>query len=336
MQEVRILGVGSPLVDALVHVTEDFIERVPGDKGGMELVEHSMLDDLLERHDAEVHHQPGGSAANTLLGLAKLGMACAFVGKLGQDELAKFYEEELCDAGITAEGIKYCERTSTGRCLSMITPDSQRTMRTHLGAAQNLLPEDIFATDFVGFTHTHVEGHLLHNPKLVDRILRCAKEAGCRVSFDLGSFEVVQENQEHLHELLDKYVDMVFANEDEARAYSGSDDPEKALDKLSKHCEIAAVKLAEKGCWLKRGEKKVHVSALEAKSIDSTGAGDLWAVGFLYAYYQGYSLEACGRAGSLLGARVVEQMGAMLPDQEWESIKENLHEPEYRNGNAGV
>lgn len=325
-QDIRILGIGSPIVDALAHVSDDFLHSIPGEKGGMDLVEASMIEDILEKHDDAVHRAPGGSASNTIVGLAKLGIATAFLGKLGKDDLAQFYEEQLCDAGVDIEGIKYCEVSPTGHCLSLITPDAERTMRTHLGAACGLVPADIHVDDFAGFTHAHVEGHLLHDPILLETILSCAKQAGCTVSYDLGHYEVVKDKREHLEAMLDKYVDMAFANEDEAKAYAGSDDILMALDKLATHCDISAVKLGPKGCWVQSATERVRVEAIPTEAVDSTGAGDLWAVGFLYAYYRGGDLEACGRAGSLLGAKVVEQIGAMIPDHHWENLKEKLHD----------
>lgn len=333
---VRILGIGSPLVDALAHVSDEFVHSVPAEKGGMQLVENSLIQDIIERHGAPLHQAPGGSAANTIVGLAKLGIACAFLGKLGKDDLANFYEDRLSSSGVDLGNIKYCERFPTGRCLSLVTPDAERTFMTHLGAACQLLPEDIHPTDFIGYSHVHVEGHLLHNEALVEKILRCAHEAGCKISYDLGHFEVVQEKLSYLEELIDTFVDMVFANEEEANAYGKSTDLLVALDKLASHCNIAAVKMGSEGSWIQQGDKRVHVKAEPARALDTTGAGDFWSVGFLWAHYWGLSLEECGYAGSLLGAAVVERIGALLPDEEWLRLKEKLYGLKYCDKHSGL
>lgn len=330
----RILGVGSPLVDALAHVSEEFLSQIPGNKGSMELIEHSLVQDILNNHRGSVTQAPGGSAANTILGLAKLGIACAFIGKLGKDDLATFYKDQLIEAGVEISGIKYCETSPTGRCISLITPDTERTLRTHLGAACNLQADDIYPSDFADFTHVHIEGHLLHNDQLLDKVLLCAHEADCTISYDMGNFDIVTQKRSKLRDLLSQYVDMVFANEQEAEAYGESDKIEQTLELLSSCCAITAIKIGAEGSWIQDKNERIHIPAFPAQAVDSTGAGDLWAVGFLWAYYQGHSLKDCGRAASLLGASVVEQIGAMIPDLHWERIKEQLNEPKYTNKNA--
>ncbi len=290
----------------------------------MEVVEHAHIEEIVGRNAGEIFNESGGSAANTIVGLSRLGISCTFLGKLGRDELGKYYHSKFSESGVCTNRFKYCDVSPTGRCLSMVTPDTERTCRTFLGAAMTLSPDEISVEDFAGCTHAHLEGYKLFNRDLALKILACVKEAGCTVSLDLASFEVVHANQDILDHLLSEYIDIVFANEDEAKAYCGSDDPEDALRRLSEHCDVCAVKVGAKGAYLKRGNEVATVSAESVKAVDTTGAGDLWAAGFLYGHYQGWDLENCGRVGSVLGASVVQQLGAIIPDTEWQEIKQRI------------
>ena len=321
--QIQIIGVGSPLIDSLMTVTDSFLSTVPGEKGGMELVEFEHIDEITRNSDNKIVHASGGSAANTIIGIAKLGMNCTFLGKLGNDSHATLYAQQFSDTGVCTQRFKYCSISPTGRCLSMITPDSQRTCRTYLGAAMNLKPEEISVEDFSDCTHAHLEGYKLFNRALADRILRCAKDAGCSISLDLASFEVVRSNHDILDGILDEFIDIVFANEDEASAYSGSD-PLDGLNQLSEHCEVAAVKLGPDGAYIKRGKDTVRVRTPTVDAVDTTGAGDLWAAGFLYGYFNGFGLEASGEVGALLGSTVVQHVGAMIPDEHWPGIRQHV------------
>ena len=321
---IQIIGIGSPLIDSLMHVSESFLLEVSGQKGGMELVDFEHIEELVQKTEDEVVHASGGSAANTIIGLSKLGMNCTFLGKLGNDNHAALYAEQFSSAGVCTRRFKYCDASATGRCLSMITPDSQRTCRTFLGAAMNLEPHEITVDDFMNCTHAHLEGYKLFNQDLANQILRCAKDAGCSISLDLASFEIVRTNRDILDRLLDEYIDIVFANEDEAKAYCGSDDPLVGLQKLADHSEIAAVKVGRDGAYIKRREEVVKIDTPVVNAVDTTGAGDLWAAGFLYGFFNGFDLRSCGIAGSILGSTVVQEIGAMIPEELWPGIQERV------------
>lgn len=321
---VKILGIGSPIVDVLVNVTDEFIGDIKGAKGGMELVDTSMLNGILERTGKKGIRVPGGSAANTIVGLAKLGMATAFLGKIGNDREGGFYKSFFAGAGVDISRFKLNETMPTGRCLSLITPDAERTMRTDLGAAATLSPKDILTGDFADITHVHLEGYLVFNEALICHILKLAKNASCIVSLDMASFEVVKASMKILPELLRRYVDIVFANEHEAETFCGSNDPEKGLQALSEYCKIAAVKLGEDGALIQSGDRKVKVKAERVHDIDSTGAGDLWGAGFLYGLLKGKPFELCGRYGSILGAEVVKVVGTSIPENRWRIIRRRI------------
>ena len=322
--QIQIIGIGSPLIDSLMHVSESFLLEVPGEKGGMELVAIEHIDELVRKSENDIIHASGGSAANTIIGLSKLGMNCTFLGKLGNDDHANFYVQQFSGAQVCTQRFKYCGMSATGRCLSMITPDSQRTCRTYLGAAMNLKPHEITVDDFANCNHAHLEGYKLFNQDLAKRILECAKDAGCSISLDLASFEVVRGNHDILDHLLDEYIDIVFANEDEAKAYCGSDDPIVGLHELAEHCEVAAVKLGPDGAYIKRQEDVVKVDTPVVNAVDTTGAGDLWAAGFLYGYFNGFDLKSCGIAGAILGSTVVQETGAMIPEKHWSGLQERI------------
>ncbi|MCH2205145.1 MAG: adenosine kinase [Lentisphaerales bacterium] len=321
----RIIGVGSPLVDILSQVPHEHIDTIDGDKGGMQMVEFDQLQKLIS--DAGDHElAPGGSAANTVLGLLELGFDGAFLGKLGKDERGQFFTDSFTKAGGKLDSFKYCEETPTGTCLSLVTPDAERTLRPFLGAAANIGTHEVSAADFNDHDHVHIEGYLLFNRDLAVHTLKAAKEAGCTVSVDLASFEVVLANKDILAELLAEYVDMVFANEEEAKAWCDSEDPHVALDSLKEYCDVVAVKLGADGAWVQHGDEKVFVDAHKVDAIDTTGAGDLWASGFLYGHFSGFGPEKSAKLASKVGAEVVQIMGATIPQDGWSRIREVLNE----------
>ena len=320
-----VIGVGSPIVDLIAEVSDELLRSIPGKKGGMELIDSAAMVSILRSLDREPVRAPGGSAGNTAFALARLGMTCAFLGKLGDDEDGAYYRDAFRQAGGDCSRFKMDRTAPTASCISLVTPDSERTMRTHLGAAMNLAPGEIAVDDFRGCRHAHIEGYLLFNRELLMAVLDAAKEAGCTVSLDLGSFEVVETAKDLLPGILDRYVDIVFANEDEAACFCGSRDCTVGLASLSKYCAVAAVKKGKDGAWLSGDCGAVHVPAVQVEAVlDTTGAGDLWAAGFLYGYLGGHSLSTCGRFGAILGAEAVQCMGAALPEGRWKYIVETF------------
>jgi len=228
------------------------------------------------------------------------------------------------EARVETDAFKIHEREGTGSCLSFVTPDSQRTMRTFLGASATLKPDEITRADFDECTHAHIEGYLLFNEELMIAVLQKAREAGCTVSLDLASPEVVRAKHIMLPGLLREYVDMVFANEDEAAAFAGTADEKEAHDKLSAFCPLAAVKVGARGSLIKTEDDVVLIPAKHVHAVDTTGAGDLWAAGFLYGLLSGRDAAESGRIASHTGAAVVEEVGAAVPDAVWIRLKQDL------------
>ncbi|WPJ95291.1 adenosine kinase [Coraliomargarita algicola] len=316
-----IIGIGSPIVDAIAPVEESFIAQIDGAKGGMVLVDAPTISGLIESLPQAATAAPGGSAGNTLFALARMGVSTSFLGKTGNCPQGDFYRDRFTQLGGDSSRFKI-GNVPNGRCLSLVTPDGERTMRTDLGAAMTLAPEEISPADFAGCEHAHIEGYLLFNEALMRRVLESAKEAGCTISLDLASFEVVNATKNILPELLSEYVDIVFANEEEGSAYTGiSDDyPAMALQ-LAELCDIAVVKVGAHGSYVAQGAQVQKIDPMHAAQvIDTTGAGDLWAAGFLYGWSQQRPLAECAKIGSILGAAVVQEQGSSLPEHVWQDI----------------
>ncbi len=330
-----IAGVGSPVVDQVAQVPFTFIDDIDGDKGGMELVDTEEFASILARLPQPPLSTPGGSAGNTTFALARLGIASRFLGVVGDDSAGIYYRNAFSMLGGSDTAFRTRPQLPTAQCLSLVTPDGERTMRTHLGAALTLAVEDITEQDFRGCDHAHIEGYLLFNPELMRHALKTAKAAGCTVSVDLASFEVVGAAKAELPELLRNYVDMVFANEEEAEAYAGTHDQRQCLDLLSQCCPTAVIKYGARGAVICNGSEICRVPASPVEQVvDTTGAGDMWAAGFLYGMGRGRTLHQCGECASLLGAAVVQHEGAALPESLWETLLERLHmlhDPLQRN-----
>jgi sugar/nucleoside kinase (ribokinase family) len=319
---IDLVGVGSPIVDTLVRVDESFLASVPGEKGGMVLVEAETIAEILARLTPPFEESPGGAAGNTTFAAARLGLRTAFVGKVGDDVPGRFYLDRF--AALGGDPSRFVRgQGPNGRCLSLVTPDGARTLRTHLGVAATLRPEEVTPAAFAGCRHAHIEGYLLFNDALMQAVLEAARAAGCTLSLDLGSFEVVRAAGKRLEHILREFIEIVFANEDEAAALLGEGHSHATLaTRLGEYCPIAALKLGAEGAILSDREGILHPIAAfpVANVVDTTGAGDLWAAGFLYGWLKGRDLATCGHYGSFIGAEVVQVMGTVLPDDRWSDI----------------
>jgi len=319
-----LVGVGSPIMDILARVPEAFLARVPGAKGGMVLVDDAEMQRLLSLLPSAPAYATGGSAANATFTAARLGLTATFVGKLGHDELARVYRHRFEAAGIDGARFKHGPLPNA-RCLALVTPDAQRTLRTCLGAAMTLAPAEISPADFRGCRHAHIEGYLVFNRALAEAVLAAARAAGCAVSLDLSSFEVVNASRDWLFAELGRGVDVIFANEDEIRAFfpGSTDDYPTLARRLAGHGVLAAVKLGKDGAWIARGEELHRIAPVPvADVIDTNGAGDAWAAGFLFGHLRGWPLPACGALASLIGAETVRHMGPIIPDQHWPEVRD--------------
>jgi sugar/nucleoside kinase (ribokinase family) len=264
---------------------------------------------------------PGGSACNTVVGIGQLGGAAKFVGKCGNGEMGDLIENDLLKQNVVPELFR--SNSPTGRVLSIISPDAQRTMFTYLGASSETRPADISEILFKDAAVVHIEGYMLFNPELIRTALTAAKSAGARISMDLASFTVVEESKELLEHLVDSYVDILIANEDEARVFTGHSDEQLAIEALSEHAELAVLKVGPRGSYLSHIGSTVAIKSMgDGTALDTTGAGDMWAAGFLHGLVKGYPLEKCGRLGSACGYEVCQTIGANIPDEGWERIRQ--------------
>ncbi len=318
-----IVGVGSALVDILSHEEEDFLNKTGAVKGGMTYVSKEFIEKALSFSSKPPSLVPGGSACNTIVGVGRLGGIARFIGKCGNGEMGQFFENDLKRQNVEPSLLR--SDTPTGRVLSIITPDAQRSMFTYLGAAAETIPQDISQNLFTNAAIVHIEGYLLHNPDLILKVLETARQSGARISLDLASFNVVEESHELAQHIVESFVDILIANEDEARAYTGHKDEVHAMRALSENAEIAVLKVGERGSFVARGNQIVPIQPKTgAAVIDTTGAGDLWAAGFLYGLVNGYALERCGELGSACGYEVCQVVGANIPETGWERIKKLL------------
>lgn len=315
-----IVGVGSALVDILAHEDDIFLEKTGAVKGGMKYVDNEFIERTLALTSQKPTIVPGGSACNTSVGVGKLGGQARFVGKSGRGKMGAFFEADLIKNNV--DPVIFKSSSPTGRVLSIITPDAQRSMFTFLGASSETLPQEMTIACFENAAIVHIEGYLLFNADLIMAALSAAKEAGALISLDLASFTVVEESKVLLEKIVTDFVDILVANEDEAHAFTGYSDEMQAIKVLSQHVDIAALKIGERGSLIACNG---NVFKIEPKgngsAIDTTGAGDLWAAGFLFGLVNGCSIEKSGELGSACGYEVCQVVGANIPEEGWHRIK---------------
>jgi sugar/nucleoside kinase (ribokinase family) len=317
-----VLALGAPLIDQVLLVPEEFVENLPGEKGGSGMIDHETLQHLLDVCEIQPVIAAGGSTSNTVKGMAELGIKCAIVGKIGDDAHGKIYKDQMHKHGVYP--LFHESETPTGQVLCFVTPDGQRTMRSYLGASLELEHHELHESNFEGIELFHLASYSFYNQDLTKQSLDLAKEAGAKISLDLASFEVVETFHEKLHYYLKHYVDIVFANEDEARALTGKSEKD-TCSYLAQFCEIAVVSMGKNGCWVAHEGELHFCSALPEEPVDTTGAGDLFVGGFLTAYLEGKSVKECAHYGSVTGAAVVKVIGASLPEETWDAIREKLN-----------
>ncbi|MDL2286429.1 adenosine kinase [Desulfococcaceae bacterium OttesenSCG-928-F15] len=318
-----VLGVGSALTDILVRASDAFLFSISDIKGGMTLVDRPFLEKALSMVPPDIDIVPGGATCNAIQGIGRLGGKAAFIGKLGKGNTGKAFEESLKRSGVTPFLAR--SETRSGQVLAIITPDTQRSMFTFLGASSELKPDDLPDEAFEKAAIVLVEGYLFFNPDLAKSVLQKAHAAGAVIAMDLSSFTVVESTGELLHEEVRNYVDILIGNEDESIAYTGASNVREALRMMSLEASLAAVKCGAEGSFLRDTEKEWHIGAHPGDAvIDTTGAGDLWASGFLYGLTQGWSMDRCGALASACGYEVCGVIGAQIPEAGWARIRSNF------------
>lgn len=319
----EVLGIGAPIVDLILHVDDDFLqEHAPGYKGGGYRPGWEKFSKILElASDNSPTIATGGSCSNTIKGLASLGVSTALFGKLGNDKMGDFFLEKIVPLGI--ESLHISCQTPTAQVMCLVTPDKNRTFVVFPGAGDEISPNDLTDQLFEGIRHLHVDGYMLYNGQIVEEAMKRAKANGATVSFDLATFNVVNAYKDHILHLLDNYVDLLFANQDEATALIGLTD-EEACEELLALCDTVVILAGADGCIAGSKEGILRQGTAKVDVVDTTGAGDLFASGFIYGYLKGMPLCKCARLGNLLGSTVVTVNGAEIPKHLWEKIENHL------------
>lgn len=308
-----VIGIGNAIVDVLAQTDEDFLARHGLSKGVMTLIDAGRAHSLYEAMAPGIE-MSGGSAANTMSGIASLGGTGAYIGKVRNDQLGGVFSHDLRAVGIDYRTVPATSGAPTARCLIFITPDAQRTMQTFLGVSVELGTSDIDEEAIGDAQITYLEGYLFDPPRAKEAFVRAAEIAhakGRKVALTLSDPFCVDRHRAAFQQLVEHHVDIVFANEAELLSLYEAKSFDSALKQLTGKCEVAAVTRSEKGSIIAAKGKMHEVKADKvAKVVDTTGAGDLYAAGVLYGLTRGYELPACGRLGSLAAAEVISHYGA--------------------------
>lgn len=316
----KVLGIGNALVDILVHIDNDeILDRLHLSKGGMDMIDAQRKREILEViADMPQTLATGGSTSNTIHGLARLGATAGYIGKVGKDDLGRLFQKECQRFGVIPHLIESDE--DTGVAITFISPNAERTFATYLGAAATMQPDQVDETIFDNYDIIHIEGYLIFNHDLILDVCKKAKAHELQISMDMASYNLIESNLDFVKMLLRDYVDIIFANEEEAKAFTGVEQIE-ALHKLSEDCAIAIVKVGKDGSYIKMNGEVTAISPVEAHRVDTTGAGDIYASGFLYGLLNDYGALRSGNLASYLSARLIEYVGAKLPDKEWVEVE---------------
>ena len=329
-KDISVHGVGNALVDLQVRVDDAFLDSMGLTKGQMMLVDEGVQVDVLRAVASRsgVHRCSGGSAANTVVGVAALGGRASFLGKVAKDELGHFYMDDLHAAGVLATGLP--GDGLTGSVVVLITPDAQRTMLTHLGASSDLGPEDVDAARVAGSRFLYVEGYLLTGERTRAAALRAidlAVAAGVPVAFTVSDPFVIERHGDLIWELVRGPVDLLFCNEMEARSLTGLDNPIDCAQLVHRHARNVALTLGPAGSILMHENEVIPIEGVPVAAVDTTGAGDMYAAGILHGIAAGLDWKTAGRLASHAAARVVAQLGARLPRPFTESELAALTRP---------
>lgn len=308
-----VVGIGNAIVDVIAHCDEDFIARMNLNKGAMTLIDTARANSLYDAMGPAVEIS-GGSGANTTVGVASLGGKAAFIGKVGNDQLGGIFRHDIRAVGVQFDIAPANSGTPTARSMILVTPDAERTMNTYLGACQELTPADVDPHLIQRAKVTYMEGYLWDPPLAKEAFLKAARiahDAGQEVSLTLSDAFCVQRYLSEFQDLVKNHVDILFANTSEILALWQTEDWDEAVRLTRQHCDLAALTRSEKGSVIVTADEVHEIPAWPVDEIvDLTGAGDLYAAGFLYGYTHGRDFAACGRIASLAAGEVISHVGA--------------------------
>jgi sugar/nucleoside kinase (ribokinase family) len=312
-QKFDVLGIGNAVVDVLAHAEEDFLTGRDLQKGVMRLVDAREADRLYAAMGPGIEAS-GGSAANTMAGIASLGGRAAFIGKIRNDELGKVFTHDIRALGVSFQTQPAADGAATARCLILVTPDAQRTMNTYLGASADLSPDDIHEETVASADITYLEGYLWDPPKAkaaFRKAIKAASRNNRMIALTLSDPLCVDRWREEFRHLIENDIDILFANENEIMSLYQTRDFDQAFQHVRRKVQIAVLTRSAKGSVVCAGEDVHIIDALAVEHvIDTTGAGDLYAAGFLYALSQRLDLGDCGRLGAMCAAEVISHIGA--------------------------
>lgn len=313
MSRFDVLTIGNAIVDIISRCDDHFLETNGIVKGAMNLIDAERAERLYDKMGPAVEAS-GGSAGNTAAGVASFGGKAAYFGKIADDQLGKIFAHDIRAQGVYYQTKPEGKFPPTARSMIFVTPDGERSMNTYLGACVEFGPEDVEPDVVASAKVTYFEGYLWDPPRAKQAIIECARiahENGREMSMTLSDSFCVQRYRDEFLELMGSgTVDIVFANMQEALALYETDDFDLALSNMARDCKLAAVTMSEMGAVILKGKERIQVDAIKiAQLVDTTGAGDLFAAGFLYGYTQGRALAECGRLGCLAAGIVIQQIG---------------------------
>jgi sugar/nucleoside kinase (ribokinase family) len=308
-----VLGVGNAIVDVLANADDRFLQENELTKGAMTLIDAARAEALYAKMTDTIECS-GGSAGNTMAGIASFGGRAGYIGKVNDDRLGRIFGDDIRKVGVGYETSPAPDGPPTGRCLVLVTPDAQRTMQTFLGASATLTPDDIDPDVVSAAQITYLEGYLWDPPPAKEAFIKAAgiaHAAGRQVALSLSDSFCVDRHREEFRRLIEEHVDVVFANEDEILSLYQTADFEEAAEALQGHCDVAAVTRGASGSVILAPDERLAVEAVAlGKVVDTTGAGDLFAAGFLFGMTRARDLAECGRLGSLAAGEIIRHVGA--------------------------
>ncbi|HXY33126.1 MAG TPA: adenosine kinase [Planctomycetaceae bacterium] len=311
-----VYGVGNSLVDIQAQVSDAVVAALGYPKGSMTLVDEAAQTKVLGTvAGVPIHRCAGGSAANTILGIADFGGKTAYAGKTADDDLGRFFLEDMRRIGVTIE-VPPADG-QTGTCVILITPDAQRTMLTHLGVSATLGPDDIDGNKIARSKYVYIEGYLFAGASTRDAALLAiaqAKAAGVKVAFTISDPFLIADHRDEFWELIRGPVDLLFCNLQEARSLTGREDAVDCAREIHRHAENVALTLGPNGSIVMHEGQVLPIEGVEVEAIDTTGAGDMYAAGLLYGITNGLSWHSAGHLASHAAARIVSQLGARLKE----------------------
>lgn len=313
----HVVAVGNAIVDVVAHEPDSFLDKHSLIKGSMTLVDFATVDKIYASMNSAMQ-QSGGSAANTIAGLASLGAQCGFMGRVAHDQFGKIFTHDLQALGVVFNNQPHPDTDPTARCLVCVSGDAQRTMATYLGVSTELTESDLSAELIQNAQVTYLEGYLFDKPAAkaaFQSAAKLARAAGRQVALTLSDTFCVARHRAEFWDLLNQGIDILFANEAEACAMVETDNVEQAAAKLSAVCPTVLITLGDQGAIVCQGDQVVRVPAVKVTNlVDTTGAGDLFAAGFLYGYTHGMSAAESSALGARCAAQIISHLGAR-PEQ---------------------